>query len=43
MQIIQTLIASALVRAAIFAAPADLAGKLRAALGGGGPRPVEPK
>lgn len=46
MQTIQTLLARALVRLAIVAAPASMAGKLRdviAPTGGGGPRPVEPK
>ena len=46
MQTIQTIIARALVRLAIIAAPADMAGKLRDAIvptGGGGPRPVTPK
>ena len=46
MQNIKTKIAIALVRIAIFAAPASMAGKLRdviAPTGGGGPRPVEPR
>lgn len=40
---VRTLIARALVRLAVVAAPADMAGRLINVLGGGGPRPIPPQ